>query len=364
MPLKNNYKKLLLLIVLFTLISAILPSKTMANIFEFGNFKLKNVNINNENNIETKNKLFETKQTAIQTEQPKKTQKITIIPKNTEKKTVISNKPTQNIEKKPITTNKHKTLKNNPIKENAVKPSLAVAPKSIKANQPITEKNEPIKTITSTETNKQAEKINTVNESKETDKIAKQNAINKENTEEQPSILSGIHDYPNKKEITKTSETNFLQTPSKSSGPDFGTVIGGLAFVLLIIFIVWGLYMKITGKTPTLGASNGLKNKKKLNFNLLSSTSIGQGKDIHLVEINGKQMVLGSTANSINVLTELDNDENNEILNKELKSFAENAKIDNKQEEETMYNDPEIYENSYADLYKEYLEKTKKNNPE
>ncbi|HBH18360.1 MAG TPA: hypothetical protein DDX14_05385, partial [Cyanobacteria bacterium UBA9579] len=72
-------------------------------------------------------------------------------------------------------------------------------------------------------------------------------------------------------------------------------------------------------------------------------TTLGQGKSIHLVEIKGKQLVIGSTNNNINLLTELN----------------EKTKIQEDLEPEendlTVDHSENIDLSGFPDIYKDYL---------
>ena len=74
---------------------------------------------------------------------------------------------------------------------------------------------------------------------------------------------------------------------------------------ILFIYFTGYFYQKLIGV-------NSKINKKTNDFNdlykvdIISTTSLGQGKFIYVVEINGKCLVLGATENQINLLREFD----------------------------------------------------------
>lgn len=303
-----------------------------ANTFEIAGFNLKKVIINSDKEkIENKQNVFEVKKTQLNTTSTKeinksikagteenktninpikKRQTITIYPKATKKK-VLSKQ--NNAEKNKYV---HKTQTKSPIETkhpiiNEVKTEEKNLPEikdSLPLNSQITSTNEPL----------------------------------------------NLEDLPNKKELNKIIGNN------KQSYPDLSMLIGALSLVLMLIFIIFWLYAKYKGIPTASLLGNAINNDKKLKFNIISSTPIGQGKDIHLVEINGKQIVLGSTASSISVITEIDENcpeiKKNNSTNEIFKEIYKNNNID----DEPIHTNPEIYENSYADLYKEYINKSKK----
>lgn len=77
-----------------------------------------------------------------------------------------------------------------------------------------------------------------------------------------------------------------------------------LVIVIALIYITAWFYRKL-----------GAFNKTKLNneteldlnkFKLISTQPLGANKNLHVVEINGKYLVIGSTPNSINLIKEFD----------------------------------------------------------
>lgn len=357
MSFKSDYKKLLLYILLSSILGVIFSPPSNANIFEFGNFKIKSVTLNaDKNELDKKNNVFETKQVKLDVSQVKSYERIKLPSKQIVSKAEIVKKPSLKIE-----------TKSNEI----VKKTESVQYNKLKKQQSIVKRNfdsksaQEIKKIAAKKIEVENISPLPIKKTVNTEEFKKTELIEEKETSLKEEIgaesLDQIKDAPWKKADKVQSIDAAVK---KDVAPYLGSIVGGLALVLLIIFIIWGLYMKFTGKGPVSGIASGNKNRKKFNFNLLSSATLGQGKDIHLVEINGKQIVIGSTANSINVLTEL-NDEENEKLNQQLNSNSskENEYDVQKNEDDTMYNDPDIYENSYAALYKEYLDKEKKNEP-
>ncbi len=87
--------------------------------------------------------------------------------------------------------------------------------------------------------------------------------------------------------------------------PNYFTLVFGLIIVICLIYFTGYFYQKLIGV-------NSKINKKTNDFNdlykvdIISTTSLGQGKFIYVVEINGKCLVLGATENQINLLREFD----------------------------------------------------------
>ncbi len=165
------------------------------------------------------------------------------------------------------------------------------------------------------------------------------------------------------------SSQSFDKIPIKkdTSGSYYLRALSALVIVLLLIFaFAWG-YAKIKGINPSAILTGKFAEKNLNKFNILSSSTLGQGKDIHLVEINGKQLVIGSTASNINLLTEI---EPEEIEKLKAKKHSENTPTETKTEdklpqedsipekempnENDEFADPDNYSSRYSDLYKDY----------
>lgn len=133
-----------------------------------------------------------------------------------------------------------------------------------------------------------------------------------------------------------------LKSPS-SSGSGVGAVIFALLFVICLIYITGIIYTRLnTFGTKTV--KKQLKNCKADNILVLSTIQLGQGKNLHVVETNGKKVLVGSTANSINVIKDLGEDE--DFVPKEdnmIDSETETVDILSNEETEVLSEDFELY---------------------
>lgn len=78
-----------------------------------------------------------------------------------------------------------------------------------------------------------------------------------------------------------------------------------LIVVIGLIYLTAWIYKKLNN----FNTQKLIKSDKELNLNkfkLLSTQSLGSNKNLHVVEINGKYLVIGSTANNINLIKEFD----------------------------------------------------------
>lgn len=101
-------------------------------------------------------------------------------------------------------------------------------------------------------------------------------------------------DIPNNKALV----TTLAEKPSQraSSGLSLSKMAISLAIVVLIVLVLGWLFKKLTLRLP------GGKHIK-----IISTTSLGPKEKLLVIEMQGKQRVLGVTANSINLLFELEN---------------------------------------------------------
>jgi flagellar biogenesis protein FliO len=171
-------------------------------------------------------------------------------------------------------------------------------------------------------------------------------------TEPAPSAKSQEFNKQNYIE-TLNQSLNKTQVPKplNNAHPDYVVrPMLSLMIVIVLIFLCAVVYNKLRGINPNALLSGKLQGMDINKFKVLASSSLGQGKLIHLVEINGKQLVVGSTNNSINLLTEI----NPEDMAK-LKAKAA-AKEKDEDFDEMEYTEPDSYSAKYPRVYKDYLE--------
>lgn len=145
------------------------------------------------------------------------------------------------------------------------------------------------------------------------------------------------------------------ETPASKSLNGFEYIIKptmALGVVLLIMLVLAWVYSKIAGITPN---SPLFKQFGSINrFKILATSALGQGRVIQLVEINGKQLVIGSTNNNINLLTEIKPEDVEKVKSSEQKTDSAQEKTI---EEDPDFFDSEFYSSKYSELYKDYLTK-------
>lgn len=161
--------------------------------------------------------------------------------------------------------------------------------------------------------------------------------------------------------IDRINSNNQVTAKLKKTGTGsyFLRSLTGLSVVLLLIFVFAWLYAKFKGINPSAILTGKFSEKDLNRFNILSTSTLGQGKDIHLVEINGKQLVIGSTASNVNLLTEISTEEVEKL---KAKKHETAYSADNHIKEEQNYPEPpvknniedsELFNNNHINLFDE-----------
>lgn len=102
--------------------------------------------------------------------------------------------------------------------------------------------------------------------------------------------------------------------------PSLFNLVASLLIVIVMIYIVGWIYMKLSHIN-----SKQLFKQQDLPLNkpkLISGITLGQNRNLHVVELNNKYLVLGVTPNSINLIKEFDKNEiadTNSIIEKTIK---------------------------------------------
>lgn len=91
--------------------------------------------------------------------------------------------------------------------------------------------------------------------------------------------------------------------------PSIMDVLKSLLFVVFLILLTGWIYMKIKKINPEQLLSGKFNKLDKNTFKIVSSLQLGGGKAIYLIEINDKQLIVGTTASSVNLLAQMDKNE-------------------------------------------------------
>ncbi len=98
-----------------------------------------------------------------------------------------------------------------------------------------------------------------------------------------------------------------LENLKTHNEPTFFGAVFSLIAVLGLIYLVSFLYQKLTVFNEKI--TNGKEKLEANKFKIISTTPIGQGKFLHVVEVNNKFLALGSTPNNISFLREFSKEE-------------------------------------------------------
>lgn len=105
--------------------------------------------------------------------------------------------------------------------------------------------------------------------------------------------------------LAETMSSDIKQALKIHTGePSYISIVLSLVFVVALIYITGVIYSKLN----ILGANTVKKQLKDRNFDkavVLSTTQLGQGSNLHVIEINDKKVLLGATQHSIHMLKEL-----------------------------------------------------------
>lgn len=91
---------------------------------------------------------------------------------------------------------------------------------------------------------------------------------------------------------------------TSSSEPNFLSIVFALLFVIFLIYITGIIYQKLNlvgAKT----VKEQLKNYDLTKAIVLSTTQLGQGKNLHVIELNKSRYLIGATTDSITLIKEL-----------------------------------------------------------
>ena len=99
--------------------------------------------------------------------------------------------------------------------------------------------------------------------------------------------------------------------------PSIIRIFNSLIFVILLILATGWIYMKIKKINPEQLLSGKFTKLSENNFKIVSSLQLGAGKAIYLIEINEKQLIVGTTSSSVNLLAQMDKTDKNTEIPKE-----------------------------------------------
>ena len=103
----------------------------------------------------------------------------------------------------------------------------------------------------------------------------------------------------------KDSEFAFEVGEKSSTDINYLSVISSLLTVILLILLFAWVYKKFVGVSAEKLLSGKIKEAKENSISVLTTTPIGQNKFLHLIEVKGQKLLIGSTSNDIVMLKEI-----------------------------------------------------------
>lgn len=137
-----------------------------------------------------------------------------------------------------------------------------------------------------------------------------------------------------------------------SSEPNVMSIILSLVFVICLIYVTGLIYSKLN-IVGAKAVKAQLDNHDLSKVVVLSTTPLGQNQSLHVIELNNKRMLVGSSQGSISLIKDLDNTVNQ--IKKDTDKETEKIEIELKdtQEAEEKKIEEELAEK--FNLHKKYL---------
>ena len=111
--------------------------------------------------------------------------------------------------------------------------------------------------------------------------------------------------YPSSQ--NQNSEFAFEVGENSSADVNYISMISSLLTVILLILLFAWVYKKFVGVSAEKLLSGKIKEAKENSISVLTTTPIGQNKFLHLIEVRGQKLLIGSTSNDIVMLKEISN---------------------------------------------------------
>lgn len=103
---------------------------------------------------------------------------------------------------------------------------------------------------------------------------------------------------------TTTDAANSVATQSIGQEPNLVSIVFSLIFVVLLIYATGIIYAKLNKLgLNTLKKQMGDGNNSHVS--VISTTPLGNNKSLHVVELDGKRMLIGASTNSIHLIKDL-----------------------------------------------------------
>ena len=105
---------------------------------------------------------------------------------------------------------------------------------------------------------------------------------------------------------TTTDNSVSLGTQSVGQEPNLISIVFSLLFVILLIYITGIIYAKLN-KLGLNTLKKQIGDTNNYRATVVSTTPLGGNKTLHVVELDGKRMLIGASVNSIHLIKDLGN---------------------------------------------------------
>lgn len=133
-----------------------------------------------------------------------------------------------------------------------------------------------------------------------------------------------------------------------SNEPNFFSIVFALLFVIFLIYITGVIYSKLNlvgAKT----VKEQLRGHQLDRAVVISTTQLGQGRNLHVIEVNKTRLLVGASTNSINLIKELGK------VTDEKEDVKPAAQAANDVTAETLQLEEESQVEEKFDIHKKYL---------
>lgn len=103
---------------------------------------------------------------------------------------------------------------------------------------------------------------------------------------------------------TTNDAANTLTTQSIGQEPNLVSIVFSLIFVVLLIYATGIIYAKLN-KLGLVTLKKQMGENANSHVSVISTTPLGNNKSLHVVELDGKRMLIGASTNSIHLIKDL-----------------------------------------------------------
>ncbi len=106
--------------------------------------------------------------------------------------------------------------------------------------------------------------------------------------------------------VSTTDTVNTIGTQTVGNEPNIISIFFSLIFVILLIYATGIIYTKLN-KFGINALKREIGDKNNSHVSVISTTPLGNNKTLHVVELDGKRMLIGASTNSIHLIKDLGN---------------------------------------------------------